>query len=198
MYGFKQITPPAALAVELDTIKTHLRVELTNTTEDDLITMLINTAVERVEEMGTALITQTWDLVMDGWPDTDELRIPRPPLQAITGIYYTPNGGSELEFASTNYIVDTFAEPGRVVLHTGVSWPSTTLQRAAGVRVRWVCGYGDAAADVPKRFAQAIALMCGHWYENREQVVITGAVPKEIPQGAMMLIKLDGTGIKVD
>jgi len=195
MSSFKRAIDPVNLAVTLDTAKNHLKVEDAITEDDTLITTLINAAIDKVEAAGVALITQTWDLVMDQWPG-DEIWIPRAPLQSVAGIYYTPDGGAEAELDAANYFVDTISEPGRVVLQRSGSWPSTTLQRANGIRVRFVAGFGDDPADVPSRYTQAILLMVGHWYENREQVVVTGAVPKEIPLGAQMLIRLDGTGTK--
>jgi uncharacterized phiE125 gp8 family phage protein len=38
---------------------------------------------------------------------------------------------------------------------------------AAGIELDVVCGYGDAASDVPEPLRQAIRLLVAHWYENR-------------------------------
>ena len=69
-----------------------------------------------------------------------------------------------------DYIVDISSEPGRVVLAYGKSWPSTTLQPANGICIEFDAGYGDAAADVPAAVKQAMLLLIGHLYENREAV----------------------------
>src|SRR5690606_14420890 len=142
------------------------------TDEDTLITGLIAAARETVETFaGRALITQTWELVLDDWPDSDTIKLPRPPLQSVTSVTYVDEAGVSHTLSSASYIVDTDSEPGRLVLKAGESWPSETLQAANGVRVRYAAGYGAAAA-VPEKFKLAVKLLAVHWYENREPVAM--------------------------
>ena len=42
------------------------------------------------------------------------------------------------------------------------------LRPANGVIVRFTAGYGETAEEVPERVVQAIKLLVGHMYENRE------------------------------
>ena len=52
--------------------------------------------------------------------------------------------------------------------------------------VRFICGYGAAGA-VPQAIKQAMLLLIGHYFNNREQT-ITGVMATEIPQGADALL----------
>jgi len=157
--------------------------------DDALLTGLIRAAREWAEGYtNRALITQTWELVLDTWPGTGYIDIPLPPLQSITDIKYKDTDGTESTWAATNYITDTDSFVGRVVLAYGCSWPSGTLYPAAGIRVRFVTGYG-LATSVPQRYKQAIMLLAAYWYENRE-----GAAEKplaEIPFAVKALLGLD-------
>ena len=74
--------------------------------------------------------------------------------------------------SSADYIVDTVAEPGRVYLKWDKSWPSVSLQVVNPIVVRFVAGYGVAGSNVPETIKQAILLLIGHLYENREDVVL--------------------------
>ena len=65
------------------------------------------------------------------------------------------------------------------------SWPSVRDQPQA-ITVRAVMGYASASA-VPYPLKQAMKLLIGHWYENREAVVV-GQVPMEVPLAAEALI----------
>ena len=171
----KIATAPAVEPVSLTTAKLHCRVD--TTADDDLITALIVAARRHVEAVSRrALITQTWDYVLDDWPDTP-FEIPLPPLQSITSITYVDEDGDSGTVDSGDYIVD--------------SWPSDTLQDIAGVRVRFVAGYADAATDVPQHFIQAMLLLIGHWYENREAVATSGAVPKQLELAVKSLLWQD-------
>lgn len=173
------VTGPAIEPVSVAEAKAHLRVDAD--TDDALITALVAAARQHAEAVTRrALITQTWELVLDGWPSGGEIALPLPPLQSVTSIAYTDADAGEHVLDAGDYLVDTAAEPGRIV-RTAAGWPSVSLQEAAAIRVRFVAGYGDAAADVDEAIRQAILLLVGHWYENREAVVGTGAVPKPLP-----------------
>lgn len=179
------VSAPATEPVSLTEAKLHLRVD--STADDSLITALITAAREYVEAFtGRALITQTWDYILDAWPSGDEIVIPLPPLQSVTSVTYRDSDGNTSTVSSSTYTVDTDSEPGRVVLLTGYTWPSTTLYAVGGVRVRFVAGYGDNASDVPQALRQAMLLLVGHWYENREDATTANVRP--IPLGAQMLM----------
>lgn len=161
--------------------------------EDDLLTALITAARQDCEKFqNRRYITQTWELWLDAWPDKDFIEIPLPPLQSVSSIKYYDTEDTEATFSSDDYFVDTKSEPGRVSLNYGESWPSTTLRPANGVCVTFVAGYGDEASDVPRNIYQAILLLLGHLYENREAVSqITNVAIKELPLGTQSLLWKD-------
>lgn len=192
----KLVTPPASEPVSLDEAKSQLRVD--GDDENDFITGLITAAREHVEQTARrSLITQTWRLNLDAWPcgpstgsgRGDEIELPKPPLQSVTSVVYKDSVGAQTTLSTAAYIVDTDSEPGRIVLAYGQSWPSLTLYPANPIQITYVTGYG-AAADVPAWAKQAIKLIIGHWYENREDT-IAGTIIKGIPLGADSLILLN-------
>lgn len=183
------VTEPAEEPVSLTEAKSHLRVDIDD--DDTLISSLITAAREVVEKLSRrALVTQTWRLSLDEWPDGDEIDIPKPPLQSVSSITYTDSDDTTTTWSSSLYEVDADSEPGRVKLAYGESWPADTLAETNPIKITFVAGYGEAA-DVPDRWKQAIKLILGHWYENREEIIVSGAVPKEIPMAAGSLILLD-------
>lgn len=157
----------------------------TNTTDDPEITRLI-TAVRERAELATqrALITQTWDLVLDEFPRDGYIEIPKAPLSSITHVKYRDTAGTLQTWTSTNYVTEAPAGPrarrGRVALAFGVTWPATYGQ-ANDVQVRFICGYGAASA-VPSLLKQAMLLDLAMLYEQREQV-ITGTIVAQLPGG---------------
>ena len=184
------VTPPAVEPVSLVEAKLHLRVDISD--DDNLITALIETAREMVEGIGRrAMITQVWNYILDEFPSSDEIVLPMPPLQSVASIKYKDTAGDESTFSSDDYIVNTDTEPGKVVLAYGASWPSTSLYPTGAITVQFTAGFGDASTDVPEKYRQAMLLLIGHWYENREAIATTGAVPKEIPMGVNALLWMD-------
>lgn len=157
--------------------------------EDSLLTALIQAAREYAEGyQNRALITQTWELVLDDWPNEDYIDIPLPPLQSVTDIKYKDTAGDETTWDDANYIVDIDSFLGRVALAYGCSWPSTALYPVAGIRIKFVAGYG-LATSVPAVTKAAILLLIGHLYENREASMEKNL--NEIPFGVKALLDLN-------
>lgn len=195
MAGLKVITPPAAEPVTLDEAKDHLRVD--GTDDDTSITAMIKAAREYCEGyQNRVYITQTLELALDGWPCGNEIELSRPPLQSVTSLIYTDNG-VDVTWPASNYIVDDYSFVARLVKAKNVSWPSATLPSVNGIKIRYVAGYPpdeavppDLAANVPQHVKQAIMLLVGHWYENRETVLI-GSISKELEFTVQSLLSLD-------
>jgi len=162
-------TPPAAEPLSLEEVKLHCRLDETDVTEDTLLNDLIIAAREHVEALtNRALLTQTVQLVLDGWPAVIEL--PRPPIQSLASVTYTDYLGAAALVPATDYYLDDDNEPARVVLEYGKSWPTATLRPSGAIVAEYVAGYGDEPTDVPQGILQAMLLLIGHWYENREAV----------------------------
>lgn len=168
--GLMLITPPTEEPITLQEAKNHLRVD---TNDDDmLITALIRAAREHAEAITRrSFITQIWEMSLDNWPEGMELIIPFPPLQSVISVKYLDSAGIEHIFDADKYIVDTLNEPGRIVLKNyNYCWPTDILQPADSIYIQFKAGYGTAA-EVPQSIKQAMLLMIGHWYENREATI---------------------------
>ena len=185
--ALKLITAPAAEPVSTSEAKSHLRVD--TTADDTYIGTLITVARQNVEShLRRALISQTWEVVLDAFP-AGVIRLPKPPLASVTSIKYTDDEGNESTYSSANYVVDSDTEPGRVVLKSGQTWPAVPLAAANGVRVRYVAGYGAAGSNVPQAIRQAILLVIGSLYENREDVLVAQGVSIGVlPFGVVALL----------
>lgn len=168
------VTAPTHEPVSLDEAKQHLRVDVSD--EDALIQTLIEAAREHVETYtGRALITQTWDLKLDAFPCSGSvITLPKPPVTSITSISYVDTSGDSQTWSSSLWDEDLpsgpKAQPARIAPAYAESYPSTRGQMNA-VTIRFVCGYGSAGA-VPRSIRAGMLLLIGHWYQNREAVVV--------------------------
>lgn len=135
--------------------------------------------------LGRALITQTWELVLDRFP-LDEIRLPMPPLQSVVSVKYDNAQGVETLVPSTDYVVDTTSWYGWVVPVATKLWPST-LDAINAVRIRFIAGYGDAGLNVPAPIRQAMLLLITHWYEERTPVNI-GNIVNPLPYAVEALL----------
>lgn len=163
------VTPATVEPVTVTECKLDTRVD--GATEDALFSAWIAAARAYVEtRLSRALITQTLELTLDAWPEDPILELPMPPLQSVVSVTYTDYAGVATIWPATQYQVLTAGTPGAIGLAYGAAWPSATLRSWAGIAVRYVAGYGPAASSVPMPICQAMRLLVGHWYANREGV----------------------------
>lgn len=184
----KLITPPPEEPVSLVEAKLHCRVDISD--DDDLIGQLVQAAREVCESRSSrAFVTQTWEVSLPAfsrghlpgaavltwetallYPGGGPIALPRSPLQSVTSVTYVDFAGNTQTVNSALYQVSGVGTPsgGAVQALYGLTWPSARYQ-AESVKVRYVAGYGAAGA-VPAAAKQAILLLVGHWYLNREVI----------------------------
>jgi gp6-like head-tail connector protein len=192
------VTPPTSLVVSVADQKAHLRID--TGAEDSLIQSLIEAATSACEhETKRQFLTATWKRVLDCFPGDESIRSPyrggwhpgycgaivlqHPPLLGITNIEYVDPTGATLELASSVYQVVTDAYLGYVVPKPDQSWPATR-DVPNSVTVTYTCGYSPTL--LPKQAVEAVKLLVGHWYENREA---TGSGVSELPMAVKWLLR---------
>lgn len=144
-------------------------VNAATTAEDDLLTALITAAGQQAEAVTRRkLLTQTWYLYLDAFPDKDFIEIPFGNLQGVTAISYKDSAGTTTTMTvTTDYLVETNGEQcGRIVLPYGVSWPSTTLHPSNPITIEFICGW-TAAASVPRGIVTAVKMLAESLYNDR-------------------------------
>lgn len=162
------VVRPILEPVSLAELKLHLRID--HSDEDELLKALLLTARERVEDFtARALLSQTWDICLNDWPDEDFIELPYGNLQSVTSVKYKDSDGTETTLVvTTDYLVETNKENrGRIVLPYGESWPSDTLYPSNPITIRFVCGW-TKASDVPYSIKAAIKLLAADYYNMRE------------------------------
>lgn len=170
MHLRRKLDPPTE-PVSVQEAKEHLRID--TDWDDDLLFAYIQTAREMIEEyLGRALITQTWDMILDTLPERVEL--PRPPVQEVNGVYARDASDNEYEISSDHYTMEEKADLLMLSAQSVVTWPFH--RDIAGARIEFVSGYGDSASDIPPPLRVGILQMVGHLYENRESQAIPPGV----------------------
>lgn len=172
MYGLRVSVDPTAEPVSLDETKLYLRVD--HSEDDAMILGMIAAARQYCEAVTKRSFTvQTMQMYADEFPYTDVIDIPRPFYSTtdVTVKYYAIGSTSPITFPSSNYWVDDSLEPGRIVLRDAADWPTVELRTSKGVEVTFRSGYGGQP-DVPDGIKIAMKSLIGHWYTNREAVVV--------------------------
>lgn len=153
--------------LSLSEAREHLRVD--HFEDDGVISGCILAARQHIENIcGLALANSTWTMTLDTFPDDGSILLPREPVQSVSSVRYTNTAGTLITWSSTEYEVDLYSSPPRLRVRTGFSWPAVKDVLSA-VQIEFVCGYGGPQL-VPQPIMQAMRLLVGHFYENREAV----------------------------
>ena len=168
-YALTLVTPPIGEPISVDELKKHLRI--TQSAHDPMLANLITAARAYCEQFtNRQLITATWKLELDAFPDV--IRLPRPPLQwtANTHIkYYDTAGVQQTLVKDTDYVGDTSSVRGRIRPAYGKVWP-TTQGIMNAVEVQFDAGYGVASA-VPQLLKLAMMSKAALWFTYPESVM---------------------------
>lgn len=170
---------PASEPITTAEAKTHCRVS--TSADDTYIDTLITAARLYVEgRTGRALVTQTWKLYLDSFPDDDNFPLPRFPVASVTHVKYYDTDGTQQTWNSSNYHSLLTARPPLIALAPDIDWPDTQ-DRYRAVEIQFIAG--QAAASVPADVKQLVKFLVAHWYESREPVIngtIVAAVPMTV------------------
>lgn len=192
-YALELVSVDGEQPVEFFTeAKRHLKGSDDDDSDDGLIKLYLDAAADWAESYtNRALALQTWRIKLDCFPyygdggdSRQGIKLPKPPLQAVSEIKYYDTAGVLTTLSSADYEVDKTSAPGMIFPAYNKSWPAAQ-DRPHAVQVLFQCGYLKAA-DIPSAIKAAVLLQLGHLYEHRETVVI-GAQPFEVPQSAERL-----------
>jgi uncharacterized phiE125 gp8 family phage protein len=181
--NFELITAAATEPIVLADAKEHLNVDLT--THDTLITRAISAARRAAESyLRFQIITATWKLWLDEFP-SDEILINKNPVTDITHVKYYDSDNALQTWSSSLYETDLVSKPARLQPISTESYPDV-YDRLKAIEIQFVAGYADAAS-VPEDILNAMYLLIGHMYANRQDV-ITGTQVRELLKGSHYLM----------
>ncbi len=174
--NIKVVTQPSVEPVTLEDCYAHLRLTITASppahADDDWLTVAIRAAREYCEAAtGRAFVEQTLLLTTKEFPLCRYIRLERAPVISISSVkYYDADNVEQTVTASDYFLTDDFVP--RAAFVDDFSVPSL-YYRDDAVRVTFLAGYEaspPSAANVPRAIKQAMLLLIGHWYVNREAV----------------------------
>lgn len=169
-------TGPATTAISLAEAKAFLRVDSDYDDDDSYITSLIGVATNVVEQFTRRrLITQTYNIYYDEFPPYMDLQVGN--VASVTHVKYYDTDNTLQTLDTSQYDVDIRVKPGRIYQAEDGNFPDTYV-RANSVEVEFVVG--SSASDVEDAIKQAMYIVIGRYYENRQDVV-TGTIASELP-----------------
>jgi hypothetical protein len=189
---YSLVTPPIGEPLTAEDVRTYLRVDDDDLSQDTVITMLI-TAARRYAETytGRSLLAQTWLAVADSFPgcwlppapfgayaygsragllehhwDEVVIKLARGPVNTVTSVSYVDTNGVTQTMDPSTYILDTSDLVQRLAPAYGQSWPAARRQLGS-VRITFTAGYPSADA-VPATIRNWMFNRIATAFEHRE------------------------------
>ena len=184
-YSLVRTQEPAPL-VSVEDLAEHVR--STSNQDDAYLHDLAAAAVEILEERTSlSFMPQQWQLEQNRYSNPFELV--RAPVASIESFQALDNDLVWQDVPAEDYTLDTSSNPALLYLNPGSSWPV----KKSGLRtVRIVYNTGSTSPPITAR--QFVRLTVGHWFENRESVIV-GTTAMEVPQSAAALLQHLRTGL---
>lgn len=179
-------SPATTAAITTAEAKQHLRI--LHNDDDTYIDSLAAAAQQTVESYCNIILFRTTVIqYADTWADAGELYfapVKNSDAVAITNIQYYNTNGVLTTWGATNYV---FAKttPLRIGLSDTGTLP-TIQNRLNAIEITYSVGVSSASL-IPKALKQAILILVGQWYENR-QVAVVGRSVGTIPMTAKYLM----------
>ena len=171
---------PTAAVIDVAAARRQCRVD--HHDEDSVLSGFIDAATEMAERDSHCwLRAVTVRLQLDKFPGDQPIELPRGPVNAVSSITYVDTNGDTTTWGSSNYLADVSSIPGRIEPAYGIAWPSARCQPGS-VRVTYPAGY----TTPPRVAVQAVLLLVGHWYANRES---EGFLPDAVSMAYWALLR---------
>lgn len=193
--------PIESLRSQCNVVITDIDSDLVESNPDDADLLgYLEAAIEHAEDFtGLSIALRTWEIALDSFPcgsawHNNGIELPRSPFISVES-FFAPEGGSsdgEFDFGD-DYVVDDYRIPPRLLPVS--AWPAMAASTNA-IRIRFRAGYRtdsyfdtdyDGAQTLPAAIRQALLLLVGHFFENRENSVEKAL--STIPHGFQALLE---------
>jgi len=183
MSGLKIITGPTQAPISRIEAKEHLRLD--DDVDDSQVRSYIQAATDWAENYtGRFLISRSCRMMLDGareieailWEGTrtgpsnvtytDHIELAATPVLSVESVKYYSDDDTESTWAASNYYVDIYSEPAKIILRDGGTYPSD-LRAANGIEINFTAGYGSSPNSVPEAIRVAILQYMAFLYEHR-------------------------------
>jgi len=166
-FPYVPINPPSTLPLTLEEVKSYLRLDPTDTSEDALLLLMIEAASDFCQKYTKlTFFTTTFDTFRDIFSATFQIR--KYPVQSVTEIEFTPKGQTPIVIDPSNYTLlpSTLSFPYVEMNAIESVLPSVFLCLLT-IRIRFVAGFGDDPSDIPAGLRLGMLQHIAAMYENR-------------------------------
>mgnify|MGYP001063209024 CR=1 FL=1 len=164
-YINKGLVDPAEIPLNLTTLKQWLRLDTTDTSEDNILQLLVNQAVSCFELVSKRTLMNTnWENFRSCWQSFYELR--KSKFVSTTSVEYQDEDEVWQTVSSDDYYIDFNNEYSNLIFDKSYTFPDK-LDQVDTIRINFVAGLAATTEDVPSDIQMALMQHVTFLYENR-------------------------------
>jgi uncharacterized phiE125 gp8 family phage protein len=182
-----EVSSVAVAALPVQGLKDHLRLGTgfsDGAMQDGLVESYLRAAMAAIEgRTGKAILQRRFKLILSHWRTSEEQALPVAPVAEIVSVTLVAADGSTTLLQPAAYqLVSDFQRPKLAAV--GYLLPDVPTD--GRVEIVFDAGFGELWGDVPADLRQAVFLLAGQYYEQRND--FTG-VPAGLPLPVQALIE---------
>ena len=187
-FSYHVTVAPANLPISLATLKEHLKLDPSDTSQDGYLTLIIEAVrICAEEEMKRILINTTFLTYRDLFNCCIELR--KSKFQSLVRFKYLKDDILTTVSSDLYYITNELAYSS-IYLKDGECYPVDLDNRFQAIEIEFVAGYGTTDASIPQDIKLALLNHAAVLYENRgdcDQPLTEEKVKAAIPATAALV-----------
>lgn len=157
--------PPAELPVSVTLVKEHLKISVTDTSQDAFLELLIKAATNYAQKfMNRILINTTFKTFRPCFTRFFSLR--KAKATSVTSIQYLKDNVLTT-VPSADYLLTQSNDYAQIHLVDGESWPTDVDNHPQAIEIVFVAGYGADSSFVPDDIKIALLNHIAKMYESR-------------------------------
>lgn len=167
----RRTVDPTTFPVSDEFVSDQVLRVMTDSFEDQWIRSTIIATTHQAEDVTQrALMPQTWQMVLSGFPSSGQIVLERPPLIAVSSVSYydSNNDAQELVGSPSSIEVVPSGAYSKAIVRplSGATFPSAYC-RPDAVTVTYTAGYQDDESPELTMISQGICLMIAELYKQR-------------------------------
>lgn len=197
-------TKPASAALERDFVKSYLRIDPAEDSDNDLLDFLIEAVTATIDGpdgIGYAMLQQDWLYTLHNFPyGYNPIWLPGWPIQSVTSVKYlkgnvmTAMPQQDLRFVGNKRPAGIWPVK---VFGSNVNksyWPLDGDYVAGAIEIEYRLGHAQIS-DIPADLRKGMLMAVYDWYENRNDFMRKSGNALALPEGADKLIRQYADGL---
>lgn len=180
-YTYLPILVRAIKPIDIGDLKSHIKIDYIDETQENYINFLIDAAVDSAERFtGRSFISQKWKTYRDFPLEFIELR--RGTNAVVNSFKYKNTNGTLIAVPLDTYYVKVQDPYSQIILKDTATFPSDVIEEQNCIEIEFTAGYGVTKDTVPPLLR---LLLCQHvtWlYENKGNCPVD-EIPKIVLDG---------------